>query len=109
MGRNEIRLRRQRMTARGIDRFRNYNSVLQRHEQTQRLKKIIKVFGYFVVLLIVIMLIIFFSRWEQRLERKNQPLNHMNASEMILLAGKNQSNMATLPDYRNPSYSHRGL
>jgi len=83
MGRNEIRLRRQRMTARGIDRFRNYNSVLQRHEQTQRLKKIIKVFGYFVVLLIVIMLIIFFSRWEQRLKKVDTRIHNINSKTAV--------------------------
>lgn len=66
MGRNEIRLRRQRMTARGIDRFRNYNTVLERHEQTQRIKKVVKAFGFFIAILIVIMLIIFLSRWEKR-------------------------------------------
>ncbi|MGE0588954.1 MAG: hypothetical protein AB7O48_10315 [Cyclobacteriaceae bacterium] len=71
MGRNEIRLRRQRITARGIDRFRNYNSVLERYEQTQRLKKIMRVFGFFVVILIVIMMIIFLSRWEERSEKSN--------------------------------------
>lgn len=66
MGRNDIRLRRQRTTARGIDRFRNYNSVLQRYEQSQRLKKVMRVFGFFVVILVVIMMIIFLSRWEER-------------------------------------------
>ena len=71
MGRNEIRLRRQRTTTRGIDRFRNYNTVLQRYEQTQRLKKVVKVFGFFVVILIVIMIIIFLSRWENSSERTN--------------------------------------
>lgn len=66
MGRNEIRLRRQRMTARGIERFRNYNSVLKRHEENRRIKKIMRVFGFFLVLLIVVMIIVFLSRWEQR-------------------------------------------
>jgi hypothetical protein len=66
MGRNEIRLRRQRMTARGIERFRNYNSVLKRHEENRRIKKIMRVFGFFLVLLVVIMVIIFLSRWEER-------------------------------------------
>ncbi|MEQ8359480.1 MAG: hypothetical protein RH860_08335 [Cytophagales bacterium] len=63
MGRNEIKLRRQRMTARGIDRYRNYNNVLKRHEDTQRIKKVMKVFALFAVTLIVIMLIVFLSRW----------------------------------------------
>lgn len=70
MGRNEIRLRRQRMTARGIERYRNYNTVLKRHEENRRIKKIVRVFGFFVVILIVIMLIIFLSRWEAKTQVK---------------------------------------
>ena len=66
MGRNEIRLRRHRMTARGIERFRNYNSVLKRHEENASIKKIMRVFGFFLALLIVILIIVFLSRWEQR-------------------------------------------
>jgi len=66
MGRNEIKLRRQQMTSRGIDRFRNYNSVLRRHEENKRIKKIMRVFGFFLVLLIVVMIILFLSRWEAR-------------------------------------------
>lgn len=70
MGRNEIRLRRQRTTARGIERYRNYNSVLQRHESNQRIRKIMKVFGLFTVILIVVMIILFLSRWEEKSSSK---------------------------------------
>lgn len=70
MGRNEIRLRRQRATTRGIERFRNYNSVLKRHEENKRIKKVVRVFGFFIVILIVIMLIVFLSRWEERAQNK---------------------------------------
>ena len=80
MGRNEIRLRRQRMTARGIERFRNYNTVLKRHEENQRIKKVIKVFGFFVVLLVVIMIIIFLSRWEQRVQSEKK----INKTEIMM-------------------------
>lgn len=79
MGRNEIRLRRHRMTARGAERFRNYNSVLKRHEENRRIKKIIRVFSFFVVILIVVMIIIFLSRWEGKSQTKNQ----VNTSEVI--------------------------
>jgi len=75
MGRNEIRLRRHRMTARGTERFRNYNSVLKRHEENRRIKKIMRVFGFFVVMLVVIMIIVFLSRWEDRAQSKNTENN----------------------------------
>lgn len=72
MGRNEIKLRRQRTTARGVDRFRNYASVLQRHEQEQKLRKVIRVFIMFAVILILIMIIFFLSRWEENDSTPNQ-------------------------------------
>jgi t-SNARE complex subunit (syntaxin) len=60
------------MTARGTERFRNYNSVLKRHEENRRIKKVIRVFGFFAIILIVIMLIVFLSRWEERVQEKNK-------------------------------------
>jgi len=66
MGKHEIRLRRQRLTAKGADRFRNFNNVMQRHEEEMRIKKIIKVFTFFAVILILVMLIIIISRFEEK-------------------------------------------
>lgn len=107
MGRNEIRLRRQRTTARGIDRFRNYNTVLQRHEQTQRIRKIMKVFGYFAALLIIIMILIFLSRWEQRSERKNPLLNNIMAPRVTPFSvNYNPSVTDVLSDCKNLSPLH---
>ncbi len=94
MGRNEIRLRRQRMTARGIERFRNYNSVLKRHEESQRIKKVMRVFGFFVVILIVIMLIIFLSRWENRVKKEKTNVSQielMEGSSSITYSNKHHS------------------
>jgi len=78
MGKHEIRLRRQRMTARGADRFRNFNNVMQRHEKEMRIKKIVKVFTFFAVILILVMLIIIVTRFEKRQEEK-KPVNTSHA------------------------------
>ncbi len=75
MSRNEIRLRRQRLTARGSERFRNYGAVLQRHEQEMRLKKILRVFTLFAVILILIMLIVILVRIEKKTEAHNKVKN----------------------------------
>lgn len=64
MSRNEIRLRRHRMTTSGADRFRNYGDVLQRHEQEMRIKRIIRVFTLFAVILILVVLIVILVRVE---------------------------------------------
>ncbi len=41
MGRHDIKLRRQKMTSRRIEGFKDYNSLLERHKST-RLKRLIK-------------------------------------------------------------------
>ncbi len=75
MSRNEIRLRRQRLTARGSERYRNYGAVLQRHEQEMRLKKILRVFTLFAVILILVMLIIILVRIEKKTEVESKTIN----------------------------------
>ena len=72
MSRHEIRLRRKRTTARGTERFRNYEAVLKSHEENQRLKKVLKVFTLFAIILILVILIIMVVRWEQRASQQNK-------------------------------------
>lgn len=59
------------MTARGIERFRNYGAVLQQHEQALRIKKIIRVFSLFAIILILVMLIVIVVRLEKRGSKNN--------------------------------------
>ena len=82
MSRNEIRLKRQRLTARGSERFRNYGAVLQRHEQEVRLKKIMRVFTLFAVILILVMLIIIVIRIEKRSTEGSAPLDKKEQREV---------------------------
>jgi len=79
MSRHEIRLRRKRTTARGTERFRNYEAVLKSHEENQRLKKVLRVFTLFAIILILVMLIVIVIRWEQRATQQNKK----EAAEMI--------------------------
>lgn len=78
MSKHEIRLRRQKLTSRGADRFRNYGAVLQRHEADLRMRKILRVFAFFLVTLIVIILIVILSRVEKRGQPK--PDDHPTSS-----------------------------
>ena len=66
MSKHEIRLLRQKFTARGLERFRNYGAVLQRHEKEMRIRKIIRVFSFLFITLIVVMLIIILVNVESR-------------------------------------------
>jgi len=66
MSKHEIRLRRQKLTSHGADRFRNYGAVMQRHEEEKRVKKLVRVFGYFLVIAILIVLIVIVIRVEKK-------------------------------------------
>jgi uncharacterized membrane protein YvbJ len=70
MGRNEIRLRRNRLTGRGSERFRNYGAIMEQHEKEMRLKKILRVFTMFLVILILIALIFFITQVERKATEK---------------------------------------
>jgi flagellar biogenesis protein FliO len=74
-------MRRQRMTSRGSDRFRNFGDVMERHEQEVKMKKILRVFSLFAVILIIVMLIIIVVRIEKR-QLKQTP--KVNTTSMII-------------------------
>jgi len=65
MGKHEIRIRRQRMSARGSERYRNYSSVLKQHGEGKRLKTIAKIFTFFFIIIALILVFIVVSRWEE--------------------------------------------
>jgi Zn-dependent M32 family carboxypeptidase len=73
MGKHEIRMRRQRLTARGTERFRNYDAVLRQHEQEKRMKKIVRVFTFFVLIAGIIVLYVMVNRWEKKVKSKEIP------------------------------------
>jgi Zn-dependent M32 family carboxypeptidase len=70
MGRNEIRLRRNRLTSRGSDRFRNYGAVMEQHEKEMRLKKLLRVFTTLLVILVLIALLFFITQVERKASEK---------------------------------------
>jgi hypothetical protein len=61
-----------RLTARGSERYKNYGSVLQQHEKEQRMKKIVKVFAFFLVIAIAVLLYMIVQRWEEKKIKKEK-------------------------------------
>jgi lipopolysaccharide/colanic/teichoic acid biosynthesis glycosyltransferase len=57
MGKHEIRLHKQKTTARGSERYRDFNTVVSRHKRDVRFKKMIRLFTILSVVLVVLMLI----------------------------------------------------
>jgi large-conductance mechanosensitive channel len=72
MGRNDIRLRRNRISAGNIARHRNYSELLSRHKREQKLKRQFKLFIYFLIIAFLILLFVIVVRWEQREEREQR-------------------------------------
>jgi hypothetical protein len=72
MGKHEIRLRRQRMSARGSDRYRNYNAVLKQHSNEKRIKQITRIFTFFLLIAVVIIIFMIVTRWEKKQNAKPQ-------------------------------------
>lgn len=72
MGKHEIRLRRQRMSARGSDRFRNYNAVLKQHGEEKRIKQITRIFTFFLLIALIVIIFIAITRWESKQSIKPQ-------------------------------------
>jgi hypothetical protein len=66
MGKHEIRMRRQRLTARGADRFKNYGAVLKQHEAEKRMKKIVRVFIFFLLIVLIVVLFRIVHKWENK-------------------------------------------
>jgi preprotein translocase subunit SecG len=70
MGRNEIRLRRQLMSTGRIARHRNYSELMRQHDRDTKLKRVLRVFYYFLVALFLVIILIIVIRWEKRSSKK---------------------------------------
>jgi hypothetical protein len=66
MGRNEIRLRRHRITSGKIAQHRNYGDIMARHERDLKIKRITRIFTYFILILVIILVFYFVRTWEKR-------------------------------------------
>ena len=80
MGKHEIRLRKQRISARGSERFRNYGSVLKQHEEGRRMKILVRIFTFFLIIAALILIFVVVSRWEQKQEK---PVNETPVANVI--------------------------
>jgi Trk-type K+ transport system membrane component len=73
MGRNEIRLRRQRISSGRIAQHRNYGDIMARHERDIKLRRISRVFIYFIIIAVLILLFMFVRRWTNDIEPNAKP------------------------------------
>jgi len=73
MGRNEIRLRRNRMSSGRIAQHRNYGDIMARHERDQKIRRIARIFTYFIIILVIILIFYAVRVWERRQSTSKQP------------------------------------
>jgi len=82
MGKHEIRIRRQRMSARGSERYRNYGSVLKQHGEGKKIKTITRIFTFFFIIIALILVFIVVSRWEEKQTiKKTSMVSHQYANK----------------------------
>ncbi|MBX2895810.1 MAG: hypothetical protein KF763_10240 [Cyclobacteriaceae bacterium] len=79
MGKHEIRLRRQRMSARGSDRYRNYNAVLKQHGNEKRFKQITRIFTFLLLIALIVIIFMAITRWEKKQPSKPQTKTNSTA------------------------------
>lgn len=75
MGRNEIRLRRQRMNSGQIARHRNYGKLMAAHERDLKIKRITRIVIYFLLIAFFLILLVMVSRWMGRDQSQQAPVN----------------------------------
>lgn len=77
MGRNEIRLRRHRISSGRIAQHRNYGDIMARHERDQKIKRIARIFTYFIIILVIILLFYVVRIWERRQAQPKSPTTYV--------------------------------
>ena len=64
MGRNEIRLRRQKISSGRIAQHRNYGELMAIHERDKKIKRVTRVFVYFLIVAVMLFFFFMVRRWE---------------------------------------------
>jgi len=73
MSRNEIKLRRKKVSAGDIQRYRNYSLLLKQLERTKRFKRALRFFLYsLLITAFILMLIALVGYFILRVEKKNK-------------------------------------
>ncbi len=78
MGKNEIRLRRHMISSGRIAHHRNYSELMRQHDKEVRLKRVLRVFTYFLIILFLLILLLIVLRWEGKQPHKSNPQSTEN-------------------------------
>jgi len=54
------------MTSGRISQHRNYGDIMARHERDVRIKRVVRIFIYFLIIVFMIIVFLFVKKWEQR-------------------------------------------
>lgn len=71
------------MSAGRIAQHRNYGDIMARHERDLKLRRITKIFTYFIVILILILVFLFVRRWEQRQTTKGKEATAISGKQKV--------------------------
>lgn len=108
MGRNEIRLRRERMSAGRIARHRNYSELMRIYDRDMRLKRVLRAFTYFLIILFLLVILLIIWRWEERQKASSYlPLEiHLKARQKPVQPA--DKNPISLTNHQYPRHQMQG-
>ena len=84
MGRHEIRLRRQQMTSRRIQRHKNYAGLLEQHKRTERVRSIVRWVIYLLMFLMGLMIVYGVVNFNKSPEKVNMKNNDIENTSLII-------------------------
>jgi hypothetical protein len=70
------------MTSGRIAQHRNYGNIIARHERDAKLKRITRIFTYFVLILIIVLVFFFVRRWERSQGESKSPTSFSSKKEV---------------------------
>lgn len=65
------------MSSGRIARHRNYSELMRQHDRDTRLKRVLRVFTYFLVILFLIILLVIVLRWEKKQTGKTENTSYV--------------------------------
>ena len=81
------------MSSGRIAQHRNYGELMARHERDTKIRRIVKVFVYFLIIMFLLIIFMIVSRWEQSHDQsKPATASVVKSSEKILLAKVSKDN-----------------
>jgi hypothetical protein len=96
MSRNEIRLRKNRISAGDIARHRNYGKLMRRHDRYLKMKRSIIALVYFLIITLMILVYMLTKLTKRAEQKKTTPAPEEKAVQTVHCAPPSRAGVATI-------------